>query len=75
MTSPELDPHVTAAIENSFAKQGLMTTIGAELISLPQVKYDFASTPASHSPNTTDFFTPASSEQFSIHRAVGLHKR
>ena len=31
MTSPELDPNVTAAIEDSFAKQGLMTTIGAEL--------------------------------------------
>ena len=31
MTSPELDPNVTAAIEDSFAKQGLMRTIGAEL--------------------------------------------
>ena len=31
MTPPELDPNVTSAIENSFAKQGLMTTIGAEL--------------------------------------------
>ena len=31
MTSPELDPNVTAAIRDSFSKQGLMTTIGAEL--------------------------------------------
>ena len=31
MTFPVLDPNITSAITDSFAKQGLMATIGAEL--------------------------------------------